>query len=307
MNVKIIEEHCELLSQLPKSIRTELMFRQNITFIQKVKLFQLSDVSFVIALLRLMKPMICMAGDHIVRVGELAESMYFIKRGLAKVVCADDEKIVISYLGEGSYFGEVGILMGGKRSTSVIAHTDCLLFSIDKDSLLTVLKEFSHHKKFLDMVAQQRLETTYAKDLQIMEGSNLPLSDTRANPHEFSIIANSFKNSKTLAKPVESDQSSGIWNFIWTVMTLLSIAWNVFYTSFGLCFGIEITDYTALVSIDAVALFIYACDLVLQLIYKPPVYVLTSFSFYNKNNHNTFLETKAKRMPKIAIPHLSQG
>ena len=252
---------------MPKSIGTELMFRQNLNFVQKVKLFQLSDISFVIALMRNSKPMICMAGDHIVRKGELAESMYFIKRGLAKVVCADDEAVVISFLSEGAYFGEIGVLVTGKRSTSVIAHTDCMLLSIEKQLLLNVLDEFGHHKKFLEMVAQQRLETTNTSDVQIAEPSFTNLENT-----------NSPKgNSENLAMMKQDTfQRSGIqqrakasvgrkFDVELLSAVVLAVFWNLCYTVFALCFEVDITAYRKpLLAIDIIALSVYAADATYQ-------------------------------------------
>ncbi|MDR3549516.1 MAG: cyclic nucleotide-binding domain-containing protein [Candidatus Pacebacteria bacterium] len=265
-----IEENCELLAQLPKSIRTELIFRQNVGFIQKVKLFQLSDVSFIIAILRHTQPMICMAGDHIVRKGELAESMYFIKRGLAKVVCADDENVVISYLGEGAYFGEIGVLTTGKRSTSVIAHTDCVLLSIDKPTLLEILDEFGHHKKFLEMVAKQRLETTYTTDIQIAEGSGAEAERERERentnlPNSETTLPRQLFASRVLVPQQQRTKAFRRAELCELCAVLFAVLWNVCYTIFALCFEVIITEHHyTVIAIDIVALTVYAGDLVFQ-------------------------------------------
>ncbi len=100
-----------------------------------------------------------------VRKGELAHTMYFVKKGILKTVCADNEEVVISYMAKGCYFGEIGVLLGGKRSVSVIAHTNCVLLVITKDDLLPILEQYPAHKLFLESVGRQRLTTTNTDDL----------------------------------------------------------------------------------------------------------------------------------------------
>ncbi|MDR3547166.1 MAG: cyclic nucleotide-binding domain-containing protein [Candidatus Pacebacteria bacterium] len=153
------------------------MLHINVDFIQKVKLFQLSESSFIIAMVNQLKPIICLFGDYIVRRGEMADSMYFLKKGLIRVLCADDENVTLAYLGEGCYFGEIGVLLTGKRSASVVAHTNCVLYDIKKEPLLRILDAFGYHRVFLESVGRQRLQTTYLKDLQqdenISAGANM--------------------------------------------------------------------------------------------------------------------------------------
>jgi CRP-like cAMP-binding protein len=48
-----------------------------------------------------------MANDFVVEVGDIADEMYFIKKGVVEVI-ATDNVTVIAYLTEGAYFGEIG-------------------------------------------------------------------------------------------------------------------------------------------------------------------------------------------------------
>ena len=45
-----------------------------------------------------------------------------------------DEKTVQLYLREGSYFGELAALLGGKRQHSIVALTHCFLYSLKHDA-----------------------------------------------------------------------------------------------------------------------------------------------------------------------------
>ena len=57
-----------------------------------------------------LKPKLCLTDNYVVQVGEVATKMYFVKSGIVKVFASDD-KTVIAYMSEGTYFGEVGVLL----------------------------------------------------------------------------------------------------------------------------------------------------------------------------------------------------
>ena len=42
--------------------------------------------------------------------GEVATEMFFIKSGIVQVLSTDN-KTVIAYMSEGTYFGEIGVLL----------------------------------------------------------------------------------------------------------------------------------------------------------------------------------------------------
>lgn len=233
--------------QLPKGINAEITLRKYSHFIHKVRLFQLSNASFALSTMRSVRPVVCMAGDHVVRVGELAEAMYFVRRGVVKVVCADDEEVAISYLSEGCYFGEIGVLAKGLRSASVVALTNCTLFEIKKEELLELLSKFTKHKNFLILVAQQRLETTFTRDLKP--------SDNEGN---FSAV----KNAK-LERPVKAKEPLWI-DVVWAVVVFSSFLWSTCYTFLALSFNIDIMMYGAVLVVDIASVAVYILDLIFQ-------------------------------------------
>ena len=198
-----------------------------------------------------MKPFLCLAGDYIVRKGEIANCMFFIKKGLAKVLCADDESVIIAYLGEGCYFGEIGVLLTGKRSVSVVAQTDCVLFYIDKPTLVGILNDFENHKIFLESVGQQRMKTTFLKDLLPEESLKPRVTDiSRLNTLNqspaipFTIIPFSFTHA------------------VFSVILCIAILWNICYTFFAICFEDVMKDsFTSLIVIDTLAYIICVCDI----------------------------------------------
>jgi CRP-like cAMP-binding protein len=83
----------------------------------------MSRQDLILNIVRCLQPQVSMAGDYIVRVHEIADKMYFIQEGFVEIICTDNVT-PIAYFGRGSYFGEVGVLITGKRSVSVRTKTN---------------------------------------------------------------------------------------------------------------------------------------------------------------------------------------
>lgn len=89
-----------------------------------------------------------MAGDYIVRVHEIADKMYFIQEGFIEIICTDNVT-PIAYFGRGSYFGEIGVLITGKRSVSVRTKTNSVQYFIEADDLLPTLHRHPEQMRLL--------------------------------------------------------------------------------------------------------------------------------------------------------------
>ena len=209
----------------------------------------------------MMEPAICLLGDYIVRKGEIADEIFFIKKGLVRVMCADRETVVLAYMGDGSYFGEIGVLLTGKRSTNVIAQTNCVLYKISKNKLEKLLVQFPSHKVFLESVGKQRFATTYFKDLNL-DGSHLP-----KNNHE--IIGESstsvrFRNNNLEEYTVDPNSN---FHLIGSILLAIAISWNIVYTIFAICFEDTLnTNYNPIIiTLDVIAYLIYIFDLPFKL------------------------------------------
>lgn len=83
-------------------------------------------------------------GDLVIRQGEFGDVMYFIMKGLVEVnrrLGDQGPQFTRLALGEGEFFGEMGILEGRPRTANVIAlePTDCLV--VNRDQLERLLLE----------------------------------------------------------------------------------------------------------------------------------------------------------------------
>ena len=66
-------------------------------------------------------------GSTIIFAGEDSESIYYILKGSVTVLIEDDSghEIIVAYLNEGDFFGEMGMFSEGTRTAWVKAKTDC--------------------------------------------------------------------------------------------------------------------------------------------------------------------------------------
>ena len=109
-------------------------------------------------------PQICIFDEYVVRIDEVATDMYFVHSGIMEVL-ASDSKTTIAYMGKGCYFGEIGVLLTGKRSCSVRVKQTAILYHISKGSFIDLMEMFPKQGKFLRAVGRQRMETTHPYEL----------------------------------------------------------------------------------------------------------------------------------------------
>lgn len=146
----------------------------NDDLIRKVKFFNLGNPNFVLTIARHLYPKTCQEGELVLRAGEIADEMYFIKKGRVEVL-ASDYDTGIAILEEGAYFGEVGLLITGNRTVSIRALSNCIFACLSKERFDTIMGLFDDQKKVLMKVAKQRLRTTKPTDLNWAPVDNLIL------------------------------------------------------------------------------------------------------------------------------------
>lgn len=82
-------------------------------------------------------------GTTIVRAGDATDSLYIIVSGSARVLNSDEEgrEVILSILGPGDFFGEMGLIDGSPRSADVVAAEAGELLVISKSDFRRCLEE----------------------------------------------------------------------------------------------------------------------------------------------------------------------
>lgn len=129
----------------------------NRSVLENVPLFQGSDAVFLHNLAMMLNPIVAAAGEEIVRVGDAADAMYVIARGQVEVIDAAGN--LLSTLGEGDFFGELGLLNAQPRRATVRAKTVCDLFVLERADFEKALRENPQLAERFEENARQRYGT----------------------------------------------------------------------------------------------------------------------------------------------------
>jgi CRP-like cAMP-binding protein len=100
----------------------------------------------------MLNPQIYMNDDYIVKIDEPADSMFFIHSGYIEILCKNGTTPLV-YFSKGSYFGEIGVLITGKRSLSAVSKSNSVVYSVEKENLLRILSRYPEQENFLKCVA----------------------------------------------------------------------------------------------------------------------------------------------------------
>jgi alkyl hydroperoxide reductase subunit AhpC len=98
-------------------------------------------------------------GDMVVGEGNVADRMYVITSGTVEVLRrrADGSTEVVSTLGPGEHFGEVGLLLEGRRTASVRAVTAVELLALDRDAFHELVSASEPARADVASIARARI------------------------------------------------------------------------------------------------------------------------------------------------------
>lgn len=97
------------------------------------------------------------AGEYIYRQGDIAQAFYIVLSGEVEIArMSENKNWVVANLGAGEYFGEVSLLSGERRSSSVRALTHVELLVMSGEDFTALASSSSLFGNLLDTVIQQR-------------------------------------------------------------------------------------------------------------------------------------------------------
>ncbi len=146
MNVEKISEKGikNLLSELPNSLKYNISYDIYQGAIKDISIFSKCSKSFISTIVPLLQPLYIPPKVFIYECDEVPQKMYFILEGSVKFLTED--KISISVLNKGSYFGEIEILRKTYREDSALAINKCFFLTMNKniiwDEIINNFSEF---------------------------------------------------------------------------------------------------------------------------------------------------------------------
>ena len=102
-------------------------------------------------------------GKTLFRSGDFADACYWLKTGLLKAVVASPtgEQRIVSFLSPGSMVGELCLVDGKPRSTTVEAVGDCLLSRVSRSAFTQILEEHPEMRSAVMMSLASHLRRAY--------------------------------------------------------------------------------------------------------------------------------------------------
>jgi glucose-6-phosphate 1-dehydrogenase len=129
--------------------------------LEESALFKGADPLLLNSVILALQPQTVSTGEMILEAGEVSSEMYFLCRGEVEVLDARNE--TLDELGEGDFFGEVGLLMAMPRTASIRAKSLCDLFVLSKKDFTRILRDHPQFAEEIQAIAEQR----YALTLQL--------------------------------------------------------------------------------------------------------------------------------------------
>src|SRR5213593_3997016 len=115
-----------------------------------------------------LEPLQFMAGERMIAEGDEGDAMYLISRGGGRVIKEiDGQEVVLDELGEGEFFGEMSLLVGGPRSASVFATADTEVLRLKSSDLFDVIKQYPRIENALEQFYDKRSKATRLKMKQV--------------------------------------------------------------------------------------------------------------------------------------------
>ena len=116
------------------------------------------------AVVEKLEPLQFMAGERMIAEGDEGDAMYLISRGGGRVIKEiDGQEVVLDELGEGEFFGEMSLLVGGPRSASVFATADTEVLRLKSSDLFDVIKQYPRIENALEQFYDKRSKATRQK------------------------------------------------------------------------------------------------------------------------------------------------
>eukprot|EP01137_Pigoraptor_chileana_P029513 Opistho-2@14839 len=152
------KDHKTLFVDMPLTFQAEVALSINKDIIDRVPLFQNTDVGFQRMLSLVIKPFLYLPREFIVNKGDIGREMFFIHRGRVEVV-SEDGQTIYATMESGSFFGEISLIFSVPRTASIRAATHCDLFVLTKRDLDSVLHHYPEISKQIQAIAKARFES----------------------------------------------------------------------------------------------------------------------------------------------------
>lgn len=141
------------LEGIPTSLAQEILLFLNRDTLARVEIFKNADEIFLRESVRLMKPVVFLPGEYIIRQGEFADCMYFLASGTVRVLIGEAE---VAHLGAGSPFGETALITNQFRNASIVSDSYGTGYRLEKDDFNALRAKYPEFDRKVEEIVKSR-------------------------------------------------------------------------------------------------------------------------------------------------------
>ena len=130
------------------------------------------------------------AGEKLFEQGDAARALYMVQSGEFEVSASGDfgGEVILAHLGPGAVVGEMALLEGGKRSATVEAISECVVFELSHEAFkaLRARKRHAAYKMILNLAATlgDRRRHADARVWEVFDNPAQHIDDFESQLHE---------------------------------------------------------------------------------------------------------------------------
>lgn len=131
----------EIYAVLPETLQQEMRLSADDKIIQAIPLFKDCQKNVISEIVGLLVQRTYLPGDMLIEKGDDSHEMYIIKRGVVEIIGAAECGASV-FISAGNHFGDVGAVLGCKRSHSVRAYTHTVVYLLRRTVLNAILVKY---------------------------------------------------------------------------------------------------------------------------------------------------------------------
>ena len=108
-------------------------------FLKKIRIFNDLDLDLLLAIADKMSQDLYDKDEKVFNINQVANRMYLIAQGTVKIMDADG--VVFAELPAPDFFGDEALFNEKPRAYSVICKSDCLILTLSRSHLMTIISE----------------------------------------------------------------------------------------------------------------------------------------------------------------------
>jgi voltage-gated potassium channel len=150
-------DESSVLDEIPDPLRSDLALYMRQDLIKKVPFFVHAQEELLKDLVMSLKPRIYLPGSYIIKKNETGSCMYIISSGQVDVI-SEDEKDIYATLQEGSFVGEMALVLDMPRTATVKTREYCDVYILEKNDFDLILKKYPDFARHIEKITRDRLE-----------------------------------------------------------------------------------------------------------------------------------------------------